>query len=314
MKFCQQLSALSRLRAPIVLAVGFFDGVHVGHQAIIRRAVTTARRLNGAAWILTFDAHPLKVISPESVPCLVTGMPHKLRLFETLKPDGCLAMPFTPTLAACEPEDFIADLVKKTPNLAAVCVGCNFSFGRDGRGHPELLGELAARHGFKALIIPPVCRLGTPVSSTRVRRLVAEGRLDDAAVLLGRPFSLLGKVVSGRRLGRQMGVPTANLATADEAHPPPGVFVVRVLLGHRKLFGVANLGFRPTVTDTAVVAPIMQLETHILDFDEDIYDRELEVIFLRRIRSERRFDSLDQLRDQIERDIQYARAWRKSAN
>ncbi len=311
MKFSRQLDVLQMHRRPVVLAAGFFDGVHLGHRAILRRAASAARRMHGAVWVLTFDTHPLKVLAPESAPLLITGLPHKLRLFAALGVDGCIALPFNAALAGCAPETFIAELASAAPRLAAVCVGSNWTFGRDGRGGPGLLRQLAPRHGFHALVVPPLCRLGAPVSSTRIRRALASGRLGDAAALLGRPFSMFGTVAAGRGLGgRRLGAPTANLATADEVQPPPGVYAVRVRLGVRRLRGVANVGRRPTMAPAAEGVPVpLLVETHILDFDEDLYGREMEVGFLRRLRPERRFDSPAQLRGQIVRDINKVRAW-----
>ncbi len=311
MKFSRQLDVLQTHRRPVILAAGFFDGVHLGHRAILRRAVSAARRMHGAVWVLTFDTHPLKVLAPESAPLLITGLPHKLRLFAALGVDGCIALSFNVALAGCAPETFIEELASAVPRLAAVCVGSNWTFGRDGSGGPALLRQLASRHGFRALVVPPLCRLGAPVSSTRIRRALADGRLGDAAALLGRPFSMFGTVVAGRGLGgRRLGTPTANLATADEVQPPPGAYAVRVRLGVLRLRGVANVGRRPTMAPAAdgVTAPLL-VETHILDFDEDIYGREMEVVFLRRLRPERRFESPAQLRGQIVRDINKVRAW-----
>ncbi len=311
MKLSRQLDVLTTQRRAVVLAAGFFDGVHLGHQEILRRAVAAARRKNGAAWVLTFDTHPLKVLAPESAPRLLTAMPHKLRLFAALGLHGCVALPFTAELAACEPEAFIARVAAAAPRLTAICVGSNWTFGRNGRGGPEALRALARRHGFQALIVPPVCRLGAPVSSTRIRRALAAGRLADVSAMLGRPFSLLGTVVTGRGVGgRRLGVPTANLATADEAQPPAGVYAVRLLIGGRRLRGVANVGLRPTLTPlgAAADAPLL-VEVHVLDLNEDLYGRELEVMFLRRLRPERRFGSPAQLSAQIARDIRRVRAW-----
>ncbi|MGI6086912.1 MAG: riboflavin biosynthesis protein RibF [Kiritimatiellia bacterium] len=312
MNFSRQLDVLQSQRRPIALAAGFFDGVHIGHQAILRQAVAAARRLRGEAWVLTFNTHPLKVLAPESAPLLLTGLPHKLRLFTAMGMDGCIALPFNEELAACAPEKFIDDLATAAPKLAAVCVGNNWTFGRAGAGDSALLRTLSRRYGFRAMIVSPVCRQGAPVSSTRIRRALSVGHLGSAAVMLGRPFSLLGSVAPGRGQGvRQLGTPTANLNTADEALPPPGVYAVRVMLGCRRLRGIANVGRCPTLVPINADAPASPLvvETHILDFTEDIYGREMEVCFLRRLRPERRFNSPARLRGQIVRDIDRVRAW-----
>ncbi len=304
-KTLRSLNGLHQARRPILLAAGFFDGVHRGHQRVIRRALAGARQGRGSAWVLTFEPHPLKVISPAAAPALLTSTPHKLRRLAALGATGCVVQAFTPATARQEPEAFIAALKRAAPALARLYVGRNWTFGRHGRGNAALLKKLAAKHGFRVVTIPPVSWRGQPVSSTRIRRAVAAGRLADAARMLGRPFSVLGTVVPGRQIGRTLGIPTANLDFRNEIRPPEGVYAVIAVIGGTRLTGVANLGRRPTFPRRGRRAPILEL--HLLDTRRDLYGRTIEVFFLQRLRPERKFSSPAALRAQIRRDIAAAR-------
>lgn len=309
MKISRHLNTLSLPNSPLVLAAGFFDGVHLGHKKIIQKAVAAARRLQGTAWILTFADHPLKLLAPSSAPCLITGAAHKQNLFQALGADGCFALPFSARVAATPPEEFIADLYHKMPALAAISVGSNWTFGHAAEGDTKVLRDLARHYGFQALITDPVCYLGEPVSSTRIRQALTTGHLADANAMLGRAFSLLGSVVVGEGIGgRLLGVPTANLSSLDEVRPQHGIYIVEVLLDRQKLQGVANVGLRPTVNPLPSAAQ-PTVEIHILDFDENIYGREIEVFFWERLRAELFFDSLSALKTQILKDLKQARSW-----
>ncbi|MCA1807852.1 MAG: riboflavin biosynthesis protein RibF [Kiritimatiellia bacterium] len=303
MKTCRSLAEIDR-RKPVVLAAGFFDGVHRGHRALLRRSLSVAENTGGVAWAMTFDPHPLKLLAPSAAPAMLTGLPRKLQLLDKLGMPGCVVLPFTAELADCEPEAFIADLSRQVPRLTAVCAGPNWTFGRAGRGNPELLAELARHYGFRALVVRPTCWHGAAISSTRIRHALAAGQLSDVRHMLGRPFSVVGRVVRGNGIGRRLGTPTANIATEDEALPPPGVYSVTIRLGTRQHLGVANLGLRPTL---GAVATSPLLEIHILDFNSRIYNRSMEIVFRRRVRDEKCFGSLDLLREQIMRDIRSVR-------
>ena len=246
MKLGSKLAYLHSQRRPVLLAAGFFDGVHRGHQAIIRKMVSAARRERGAAWVMTFDTHPRKVLHPESAPRLLTSTPHKLRLLKALGVHGCIVIPFTRSLARLAPEAFIARLARSVPALSQIVIGRNWTFGRQGRGTPAMLKALAPCFGFKVTVIPPVRWHGTVVSSTRIRAAVLAGRLAEAAGMLGRPFSLLGTVVPGRGLGRKLGIPTANLNPHNEMAPPDGVYIVRARWDGVAYPGIVNLGVRPS--------------------------------------------------------------------
>lgn len=341
MKVGSKLVCLRGQHRPVLLAAGFFDGVHRGHQAIIRKIVRAARGSRAAAWVMTFDAHPLKVLRPRAAPPLLTSTPHKLQLLKTLGLHGCIVMPFTRALARQEPENFIAMLAMAAPTLRQIVIGRNWTFGHQGRGTPAMLKALAPAYGLKITVIPPVRWRGTVVSSTRIRAAVLAGRLTDAANMLGRPFSLLGTVVPGRGIGRQLGIPTANLNPHNEVAPPNGVYIIRARWDGRDYQGVANLGVRPTLKHverealsverilTSVLCPPLNaqrstgdgratlkklpasrvLELHLFGLDRNLYGKAIEVIFLKKLRHERGFPSLDALKHQILQDIQRAKSW-----
>lgn len=302
MKVRSTLSGIAKERGPVVLAAGFFDGVHRGHQAVLRAAARRAATIRGAVWVLTFDTHPMKVLCPARAPRLLTCRDHRLRLFERMGIDGCLMLRFTRRLAAMEPGRFARQLVRQAPPLSEVVIGPNWHFGRGGAGTPALLAQLGAPRGLRVTVVRPVPFGGRTVSSTTIRRAVFRGSLDDAARMLGHPFSILGRVVPGRRVGRLLGFPTANLDCGNEVLPPRGVYACCAMIGREFLPGVVNLGVRPTFAGPAD-AKSQTIELHLPGRSLDLYGRDVEVFFLRRIRPERRFASTEALRRQIARDV-----------
>lgn len=304
MRITQQLDDLRLEGRPVVLAVGSFDGVHLGHQRVIGRAVEMARKAGGEAWVLTLDPHPLKILKPETAPLLITSTPHKVRLIEELGVDGCVVMPFTLELAAEEPDVFLRRLKRTVEGLSGLVVGENWTFGHRGRGDVALLRKLAPELGFEAAVVDPVLWKNAAISSTRVRQAVAKGQLADARETLGRPFSILGTVVSGKRVGRQLGFPTANLDPHNEVRPPGGVYAVRVLVRGRPFNGTA---FLAETREASSTPSGFVTEVHIMDFDEDIYGADIEVLFIEWIRAARHFESRGALKKQIGLDVQKAR-------
>ena len=300
MRVTQQVDDLRLEGKPIVLAAGSFDGMHKGHQVVITEAVTKAEALGGEAWALTLDPHPLKVLKPAAAPPLITSTPHKLRLMENLGVSGCVVLPFTKDVANEPAEEFIARLKKSAPTLTEIVAGDNWTFGRKAEGNVKLLRKLASVHGFSVTVMDPLLWEGSPISSTRVREAVARGDLDDAAEMLGRPFSIFGTVIRGRQIGTQLGFPTANLDPHNEVRPPNGVYAVRVVVGSREFSGAAFLA-GPSFAQASPSGFVV--EVHLLDFDMDIYHREIEVFFLRWIRAPQRFDSRHKLKAQIAADV-----------
>jgi riboflavin kinase/FMN adenylyltransferase len=287
---------------PVCVAIGVFDGVHCGHQAVIHRALDEAAAMGGTPVALTFDPHPTKVLRPGHAPRLLTSTPHKRRLIAALGCRRVLVVKFDAAFAAAAPEHFVAGLAGSC-DLGAICVGRGWEFGRNRSGNVDLLCRMGAELGFRTVQVEPVSVDGVLVSSTRIRGLVEEGELDCAERLLGRRYAILGTVVHGSRLGRGLGFPTANLAAHNEQFPPNGVYAVRVVRGADVLAGVANVGIRPTTDD----GHERRVEVHLLDFAGDLYGEDIEVAFVARVREERAFPGFDALRAQIVRDIASAR-------
>ncbi|HEY5704046.1 MAG TPA: bifunctional riboflavin kinase/FAD synthetase [Terrimicrobiaceae bacterium] len=298
MKVFYSLSELSQVPGPLYVAIGVFDGVHLGHQTLIRRAMDEAARAQGSAVVLTFHPHPARVLRPDSAPHLLTSTPHKLRLIEELGCRYLLQTTFDAAFAAQPPETFIEALVQSAGSLRMVCVGHNWAFGRGRSGNVALLAALGERFGFETLEIDPVEVNGELVSSTRIRKAVEAGDFETARRFLGRDYTILGTVLRGAGRGREIGFPTANLSAHNERFPPNGVYAVRALLDFRWLEGVANVGVRPTIGS----ALERVLEVHIFNYSGDCYGHDLEVKFERFLRPERKFSSIEELREQIVRD------------
>jgi riboflavin kinase/FMN adenylyltransferase len=304
MQILRSIPELSQLRGPLFLAIGVFDGVHLGHQAVISTSAEHARAANGTPVVVTFNPHPEKILRPEAAPHLLTATPHKTALIRDFGVDHLLIITFDKQFAATEPEDFAKQLVKHSKPLREVCVGHEWSFGKNRRGNLELLKKLGAQFDFNVVGIPQVKVNGELVSSTTIRRAVEAGDLKKAAEMLGREYTILGTVVRGDDLGKKIGFPTANLSAHNEQLPPNGVYFAQAKLDDVVCPGVVNLGYRPTVSSSKTERV---LEIHLLDFDRDIYGKDLEVRFIRYLRPEKKFENIDALVHQIERDVQCAR-------
>ena len=288
-----------------VVTMGTFDGLHIGHQAILRRVVELARVHGGPSAVVTFDPHPRAVLGRREEGLLLTSTAHKLQLIEAQGIDVCVVVEFDRPFAQMEAGTFVNDLLAVKFRLAAMVVGATNRFGKNASGDARFLQECGRRLGFDVEVIEPVRIDGMIVNSTVVRTLVQGGELEQAAAFLGRPFSLLGTAVHGATRGRRIGYPTANIDPHNEVVPPSGVYAVRVRLGERALGGVLNIGFRPTFEDPNEVS--RAVEVHVFDFDEEVYGRDLEVIFVKKLREELRFDTVALLREQIRRDEHEAR-------
>ncbi|MDZ4199749.1 MAG: bifunctional riboflavin kinase/FAD synthetase [Kiritimatiellia bacterium] len=297
------LESLGARRRPVILASGFLDGLHLGHQAVLKTAVEAARDLQGEAWVLTVDPHPMKLLHPESAPAILTDPASRLRRMEETGIDGVVMLPFTQDFARQEPEAFFQSLLEQIPLLRGLVVGDNWRFGRAARGDTRLLRKMAETAGLPVRLVSPLLWKGAPISSSRIRRAVELGDVREAAHMLGRPFSVPGTVVHGRGVGRELGFPTANLAPDNEARPAAGVYAVRVTGLDSPRPGIAYYGERPTFGD----AQRPDLEVHLFDLKEDLYGRKLEVHFIDRLRGSHRFSSRDDLIAQIHADVQQAR-------
>jgi len=303
MQVLRSIEELSSVPGPVVLAVGVFDGLHIGHRAVLGAAMTSASEISGSAVALTFDPHPSRILTPSHSPLLLTSTPHKLRLMESIGWKHVLVVTFDQEFAGIEAEDFVLRLVAAARPLAGICVGDGWRFGRKRAGDGDLLRRLGATSGFETTEVAPVKVEGQTVSSTMIRRAVAMGDLAPCRDFLGREYSVLGTVLAGEGIGRKMGFPTANLATDNELFPPDGVYAVRVRVVDEYVNGVANIGRRPTLG----AAGHRLLEVHLLDFTLDLYGKEIEVEFRQYLRGEMKFAGLDALRSQIGSDVDAAR-------
>jgi len=295
---------LGRPLGGVCIALGMFDGVHLGHQHVVRQAILDSRALGARAVVVTFHPHPLSVVFPERAPRLLQSLPQRFRALGALGVDATLPIAFTPELASVDGASFIRNLAAGLGRIRSITVGQGFHFGNKRSGNVPLLRTLGRDLGFVTHAAAPIHVGAERVSSTRIRAALREGRLGHVAELLGRPYALAGTVVVGRQLGRQLGFPTANLDVPELELPPSGVYAARVRIGDVDHQAVLNLGVRPTV-DAHATLP--RLEVHLLDFSGDLYGQELEVEFVRILRPERKFSSLDALREQIARDAQTAR-------
>jgi riboflavin kinase / FMN adenylyltransferase len=303
-KILSSILELSHLPGPLFLAIGVFDGVHRGHQAVISTSTRHAHSADGAPVVVTFDPHPARILRPEEAPHLLTATQHKIALIRALGVGHLLVVKFDKNFAATSPENFVEQLVQNSKPLREICVGHEWSFGKNRAGNLDLLQKLGARFDFNVVGIPPVKVNGTVVSSTAIRQAVEAGEFAKAADMLGREYTILGTVSGGEKLGKKIGFPTANLSAHSEQFPPDGVYFAEAWLDGVLLHGVVNLGFRPTVSSGQ---PERILEIHLLDFDQDIYGKDLEIRFVRYLRPEKKFESVDALVRQIEIDVRQAR-------
>jgi len=304
METLRSISELSRLPGQLFLAIGVFDGVHLGHQAVISTSAEHAQAANGTPVVVTFDPHPEKILRPEKAPHLLTATAHKVAMIRTLGVEHLLIIPFDKEFASTEPEDFVHQLVEHSNPLREICVGHEWSFGRNRRGNLQLLKKLGSQFDFNVVGISPVTASGEIVSSTTIRRAIEAGDLEKAATMLGREYTILGTVVHGDDLGKKIGFPTANLSAHSEQFPPNGVYFAEARLDGVVCPGVVNLGYRPTMSSGS---SDRTLEVYLLNFDRDIYGKDLELRFVRYLRPEKKFEDVDALVRQIERDVQQAR-------
>ncbi len=286
-----------------VLALGNFDGLHRGHMKIIERVRRVANERGATAVAMTFDPHPPRVVRPDKAPPLLMTKTQRLEALDRAGVDGVAVVRFTHELSRWDPETFARTVLVEWLHVAEVWVGANFLFGHDRTGNFSSLRALGSRYGFRAEKIDPVRYKDFVVSSTRIRRLVSEGRVDEAGALLGHPYTIDGTVVEGSHRGRELGFPTANLATGNELIPPHGVYATTVRLDGVIYPSITNVGVRPTFDEE----PRTVIETHLLDVERDLYGRTLRLGFVQRLRDERRFESVDLLKAQVAADVQKAR-------
>ncbi len=295
-------------RTRAVVTIGNFDGVHLGHQQILRTVLDRARRADALAAVLTFYPHPARVLRPAEAPALLETLEQRLAAIEAAGIDAALVMRFDVALANVTPEDFVRRFLLDAMAAQAVLVGRNFRFGHRGAGDVKLLGELGHRWGFTVEGVPPVIENGVVVSSTAIRSAVREGRVDNARQMQGRPYALEGEIRTGTGQGRKLVVPTLNLATDQEVIPNMGVYATEAVVAGKTYRAATNVGMRPTFDGARIT-----IESYLFDFNENLTGGKLEVRFWQRLRDERKFSGPAELREQVLKDIERAKEYFRSS-
>jgi len=286
-----------------VVTIGNFDGVHKGHQALFNLVKKQARTINSKSVALTFNPHPLKLLQPEKTPLLITTSEQKLNLIKSLDLDFIICLPFTKKLADVTADDFVKKILIDTLKIKELVIGHDYAFGKGREGSSAFLEEAGKRYGFKVHQLKPVYDGELLVSSTAIRNLIIEGNMPSAKKLLGRNYQIRGSVIHGmNRGGRLLGFPTANIVSQNEIIPRSGVYAVYVAIDDMTYYGVTNIGFNPTFPEHR-----FSIETHILDFADNLEGKSIDIMFVERIRSEQQFQGPDSLAFQIKLDIQKAR-------
>ncbi len=287
--------------------IGNFDGVHLGHRKILETVVRRAREIGRPSFAITFEPHPMAVLRPDHAPRRIQTLRQKEEAIEAIGIDALLVIPFTRDFSLTEPEEFVRSLLRDRLGASELRIGAHFAFGRGKRGDLALLSRLGAECGFAASSVGEVVAGGEPVSSTRIRRALERGEIVDANAMLGREYELEGIVSRGDRLGHQIGVPTINLEAENELPPADGVYVTEIEIRSfgRRFSSVSNIGRRPTLYEDYTTT----IETYVLDFSADVYGEKVRLYFLDRLREERKFPSMMDLKAQIQRDIEATRAY-----
>jgi riboflavin kinase/FMN adenylyltransferase len=304
MRIIRESSELGARGRKVCVAIGVFDGVHLGHEQVIRQMIADAGQHEALAGVITFDRHPNTVVAPDRTPELIYSLPQKLRAIQSLGAEATWLIRFDQEFSRQTGEQFIRKLARDFGHVQSVCVGSTFTFGHKRSGNVELLRKLGAELRFTVHGLAAVALDGETVSSTRIRDAIRAGELDAASQMLGRGYALAGTVVRGDGIGKKFGYPTANIDTRGLVLPPNGVYAGHARVGDRIHRAVLNIGVRPTLKE-----PMRQrrVEVHLLDFKGAIYDQELEVTFAGKLRDERKFESVDALRAQIGQDVETAR-------
>ncbi|WP_294185954.1 bifunctional riboflavin kinase/FAD synthetase [uncultured Clostridium sp.] len=283
------------------VALGSFDGLHYGHLSLVRKTVEVAREKNGKSMVFTYKNHPKTIVKPDSVPKLIMDLDTKLEYLEEENVDIVVLRSFTKEFMSMEAENFIK-LLCEDYNVKGIVVGFNFRFGHKNLGNVDVLKNLQKKYGYELYIMDPYTYKGNAISSTRIRNCILEGEVKEATNMLSKPYSIKGKVIHGRHIGRRIGFPTANLEFNEKmVIPGKGVYYTNVKYKDRVFKGITSVGNNPTVNGKELT-----IETFILNFDKMIYDEELKVYFIEKIRGEMKFDSVDKLVDQIKKDEDFA--------
>lgn len=302
MKILRTIEITEELKRPLIAVLGNFDGLHSGHRKTLGEAVSRARELKGTALCLTFHPHPLKVIRGAGDFKTLMTEKQKLENIEKLGLDLLISIPFTKSFAKIPAETFIKEVLVEKLEVKEIFTGKHFRFGERREGDVALLALYGEKHGFKAAGVDEVLHGSEPVSSSRIRSALEQGNVEDASAMLGRAYSIEGMVVAGKSRGRGLGYPTANLETDNEIVPADGVYLTKSVRKGKALNGVTNVGYRPTFEDGEFC-----IETYLLDFKGNLVSEKTELRFLKRVRSEKKFDRAEELVAQIEKDVKNAR-------
>lgn len=300
MKIIRAANELKTNGKKVCLAIGFFDGVHLGHQQIIRQTISDARQHDAISIVLTFDKHPNAIVAPDKIPPLIYSLPQKLRAIESLGAEKILLIAFDKKFSEQTGEEFIRSLARDFGKIHSICVGADFVFGHRRSGDVELLKKLGSELNFQVHGLAAVSLDDEIVSSTRIREMIRAGNLDAASQMLGRTYAISGKVIEGDKIGHTLGFPTANLDAANLILPPNGVYSGRAKWKKQNYRVALNIGFRPTI---ATGKSELRVEAHLLDFSGKLYGEELEIEIGEKLREECRFDSKEELMRQIAQDI-----------
>ncbi|MGJ8655012.1 MAG: bifunctional riboflavin kinase/FAD synthetase [Akkermansiaceae bacterium] len=305
MQILRNITELKTIDGAVHLALGVFDGVHVGHREVILNAVRAARGAGGKVGVVTFEPHPVRVLAPDRAPRrILASIEHKAELLGAMGVDFLCVQEFTLDFAAREAKEFIEDLVNYSGRLMTIAVGEDWIFGKARGGNVSKLREWGDEMGFDVIAAAPVMVEGERVSSTRVRQAVRDGNLVAVREMLGRPYDVVGTVIEGRQLARQLGYPTANVVVHNEQLPPDGVWSLKVKFRGETYDGIGNLGRRPTVEHEGARR---LLEIHVFDFEGDLYGEIIDAEFVDYLRKEKKFSSIEELKSQIDEDVKQAR-------
>jgi riboflavin kinase / FMN adenylyltransferase len=306
MKIIDHLEKITHRFNKAVITIGNFDGVHIGHQVLFHEVVEKADAINGTSVAMTFEPHPMRVLSKNNPPPLITIFEQKVELIERSGIDVLICVPFTKEFALLSAREFIKDLLIEKIGMKAIIVGEDYTFGKNREGNLAVLRSYAPQLGYEVILadwIKPAHDVSGRISSTKIRELVMAGEIEPARKMLGRYYQIRGVVVKGRdRGGKLLGIPTANINLQDELCPKTGIYAITVEYENRLYNGVANIGYSPTFEDNEFT-----VEAHLLDFSENLYDKKIRVNFIQRIRDEKKFADISQLKNQINHDIETAR-------
>ncbi|MFH0839174.1 MAG: bifunctional riboflavin kinase/FAD synthetase [Candidatus Omnitrophota bacterium] len=307
MRIFERYTYIKKLKQPVIATVGIFDGVHVGHRHVIAACVRKAKKNHGSSVVVTFYPHPLKIIKPISKPLLLSSLAQRLNFLEDLGVDACLVIPFDRTFARMSALSFVRDILVTSLKIKELFLGQDFKFGFKTKGSIFFLKKLSQQFGFRLHAVSELKMKAKPISSTYIRSRILKGDLQEASKLLGRDYSIFGKVIKGFARGEQLGFSTANIETSQEVFPPYGVYAIRASIGKRVYSGMVNIGTNPTFLKTGKKKK-PYIEAHLFGFNKVIYGKYIEIALIKKIRKEKNFKNPYALIKQLKKDRIIAKA------